>query len=115
LKEKSHAEGLVELMLDGDWQRDEDRDVAHPTADSDIDWNLVSKLNERGTHTPRQSFHVVVFFVVIGLRFWQTFRAVDKEKSLKSYRLPIGLRLVSEFHETGGGRLSMEDLEQATL
>jgi hypothetical protein len=48
----------------------------HVLPTPDIDWNLVSKLNERGTHTPQQSFHVVVFFVC----HWPPILAVDKEK-----------------------------------
>lgn len=80
LKEKSHAEGLVERMLDGDWQRDEERDVAHPTADSRYRFERRIE-NERTWHAYEFLPSKVSSFFCLSLAsdFGKPCRAVDKE------------------------------------
>jgi hypothetical protein len=67
--------GLVERMLDDDWQRNEDRDVAHPTRPADSRYRLEPRIEiERTWHAysptkfPRRPFFCL-----------STVRAIDKE------------------------------------
>jgi len=64
-----------------------------PSSPADIDSSLISKLNERGTHTSSLFFFLILSKVftstifVICLPFWQL--SFDKEKALKGMAYPL--------------------------